>query len=183
MSHTGDIRVARRYARALFNAAARRGQTDMVQTDLNALGRTWRETPTLQRTMESPLIPGERKKELVDRLLAKDLDPVTRSFLHLLVDKRREGIFLAVLDEYVRLADQARGLVRAQAVVAAPMDEPQRQELVSGLEKRTGKRIELNVSVDPQILGGVVVRMEDTVIDGSVRGALERLREQMLAER
>jgi F-type H+-transporting ATPase subunit delta len=143
----------------------------------------WDTTPALSRSLESPLIPADKKHAIIDQIFGKEADPLTRSFLHLLITKRREDILRTVEEEFQVLSDQARGLIRAEATVAAPLSEADRAALVDGLKTRTGKQIELDVRVDPVILGGVVVRMQDTVIDGSVRGALERLREQMLLER
>lgn len=183
MSTVADAKVARRYAAALFSTARKVGKTERVQHDLGLLDRLWLETPTLQRVMESPLVPHDRKHELVDRVFIEEVDVLTRGFLHLLVEKRREAILPVVGREYVRLADIERGLVRAEALVAAPIDDLQRAALVESLERRTGKQVELAVRLDPAVIGGVVVRMHDTVIDGSVRGALERLREEMLHER
>jgi F-type H+-transporting ATPase subunit delta len=183
LSRVADVKVARRYAGALFNAAQKLGRVDAVQTDLQMLVLLWNTTPALSRSLESPLIPGDRKHAVVDELFGKDTDPLTRSFLHLLISKRREDILRTVEAEFRILSDEARGLIRAEATVAAPLSDPDRAALVEGLKTRTGKQIELEVRVDPVVLGGVVVRMQDTVIDGSVRGALERLREQMLLER
>jgi F-type H+-transporting ATPase subunit delta len=183
VSHAGDDRVARRYAGALFGAASRHSKTDAVQRDLESLAGLWQTVPLLRQALENPLIPAGRKMKVIDDLFRADLDPLTRSFLHLLVEKRREGILPMVERDYRTLADEARGLVRAHATVAADLDPRQRDELLTGLRQRTGKQIELQVHVEPAILGGVVVRLGDTVIDGSVRGALERLREQMLVQR
>jgi len=182
VSRVRDTKAAKRYASALFQAARKLCRIDAVERDLNALGSLIESAPLFQRALESPLVPGDRKRALVDRILAGDVDDLTRRFLYLLIDKRREEILPAVRIEFSRQADNARGLVRAEALVAAPLDEAQVAELVCGLEQRTGKRVELSVRVDPAVIGGVMVRLEDTVIDGSVRGALERLREQMLRQ-
>jgi F-type H+-transporting ATPase subunit delta len=183
VSRSADLKVAKRYARALFNAAQKIGSLEAVQNDLTLMDTLWRQTPALPRLLESPLVPAEKKRELLDKTLSGQLNAATRAFLYLLIEKRREEILPAVHEEFLRLADDAAGLIRAQATVALPLDESERAALLAGLQQRTGKRIELQVNVDPAILGGVVVRMKDTVIDGSVRGALERLREQMLHER
>lgn len=183
MSQLGDTKVARRYASALFNAARKLGSTDVVQRDLDTLVMLWNQTPALEKAMESPLIPSERKQAILEELFSGEFDTLTRSFLRLLVEKQRENLLRIVQEEYRRQADDAHGLIRAQATVALPLDDAQKQSIVAGLQQRTGKQIELSVNVDPGILGGVVVRMHDTVIDGSVRGSLERLREKMLLER
>jgi F-type H+-transporting ATPase subunit delta len=183
VSSNADNRVARRYAGALFGAARRAARLDAVQRDLDTLAALWQQTPALRQMMESPLIPGERKFALVEQIFGTEIDSLTRSFLRLLIEKRREEILEEAQVEFRRRADAERGLLRAQATVAAPLDEGQRAALIAGLQQRTGKQVELDVGLDPGILGGVVVRMQDTVIDGSVRGALERLRERMLLER
>ncbi len=183
MSRVADSKVAKRYASALFAAARKLGKNDSIEDDLSALNQLWRQVPALRQTLESPLVPGERKHSLIDKALAKEIDPLSCSFLHLLVDKRREDLLPAVGEEYLRQADELKGLLRAHATVAAPLDHTQQTSLVAGLASRTGKLIELTVEVDPSVIGGVVVRMLDTVIDGSVRGALDRLQEQMLLER
>ena len=183
MSRVVNLKVARRYASALFESARKQGKTDAVQKDLGTLDGLWREAPDLRRVLESPLVPDERKHAIIDQTVGRELDPLSSAFLHLLVDKRREVILPIVREEYVRLADIARGLVRAEATVAARIDDVERAALVEALERRTGKQIELTVNVNPEIIGGVVIRMQDTVIDGSVRGSLEKLREQMLRER
>lgn len=182
MRQDGDTRVARRYACALFQASRRLGKMEAVQADVESLADLWGRTPALRDALVSPLVTMDRKHALIGRLFEGKVDTLTSSFLHVLVDKRREAVVPEVREEFVRLADDARGLIRAHVQVAAPIDEAQRASLVAGLERRTGKRIELTVETEPAVIGGAVVRMQDTVIDGSVRGALERLREQMLHE-
>lgn len=183
MSQVVDRKVAKRYANALFQTARQTGASDAVQRDLASLEALWSQVPALRHALESPLVPGERKHEIVDKAFAADLEALSKSFLHLLIEKRRENILSEVSEEFNRQADVERGLIRAEAIVAAPLDQAQESALVEGLKKRTGKQIELTVNVEPDILGGAIVRMQDTVIDGSVRGALERLREQMLHPR
>ncbi|MCC6729386.1 MAG: ATP synthase F1 subunit delta [Chthonomonadales bacterium] len=181
MSQVRDTRVTRRYARALVGAASRAGAIDALEHDLDALMQFWRSTPALQRALVSPLLPADRKRAITDQVLL-GFHPLTRSFVHLLIEKRREEILPDVHVEVASILDERRGVLRAEATVAAPLDEPDRQALVAGLERHTGKRIALTVGVDPGLFGGVLVRMQDTVIDGSVRGAIEQLREHMLRE-
>jgi F-type H+-transporting ATPase subunit delta len=183
VSQAVDSRVTRRYASALFSAAQKTGMVDAVQNELDMLAGHWETTPQLRQAMESPLLPDDKKLSILDKLFGTEISPLTKSFLRVLVEKDREDILVDVQRQFRQQADAARGLLRAKALVAAPLDPNQEKALVAGLQDRTGKTIALEVAVDPGILGGVVVRMEDTIIDGSVRGSLERLREQMLAGR
>ena len=183
MSRVTHAKVAKRYARALFNAAQKTGKTDAVRRDLATFESLWTQVPDLRRALESPLVPADKKRSIIDQAFAKDVDNLSRQFLHLLVDKRREEILPIVGEEFVQLSDAAQNLVRAFATVAAPLDDVQRAAMIESLERRTGKTVELQVSVNPAIIGGAVIRLQDTVIDGSVRGTLERIREEMLHER
>lgn len=180
MSDVANVKVARRYAGALFGAAKKLELSQVVQADLIALADIWRRTPDLRRVLESPIIAASKKQDLVKRLFGSDISPLTTSFLNLLITKGREEILGTVNHEYQRLADDSNGLIRAQASVALPLDDVQREALIAGLKQRTGKNVELAIVVDPYVLGGVLVKMNDIVIDGSVRGALEKLRERML---
>jgi F-type H+-transporting ATPase subunit delta len=177
-----DIRAAKRYATALFEAAHKMSALDDVERDLNAVLGLMHETPALHNMWESPLIPAGHKRDIISKLLGESLHPLTLSFLRLLVDKRREEVLEPIQFELRLLADRSRHLLRAEATFAIDPTAEEQAALQRSLQERTGDDIHLTVHVDPEILGGVIVRMQDTIIDGSVRGTLERLREQLLQE-
>lgn len=177
-----DIRAAKRYATALFNAAVNSNSLTKVETDLTNLLKWMEENPVLRQYWESPLVPSGRKREQIKVVLGDSIDDLTLSFLRLLVDKRREEILDAVDFELHQYADASRHIVRAEATFAIAPTDAEKQSLVKSLMQRTGESVELTVNVDAGILGGVVVRLHDTIIDGSVRGTLERVREQLLQE-
>jgi F-type H+-transporting ATPase subunit delta len=177
-----DPRIARRYAAALFQSAQKQGKLDTVERDMRTMYELTQMTPMLSRAWRSPEVPPARKREMVRQILGDSADPMTLSFLRLLVDKRREAILTDVWHEMHRLADAAHHLLRAEALFAIPPTPEELEQLRLSLQQRTGENVELAVRVAPGILGGVIVRMGDTVIDGSVRGNLERLREQLLQE-
>lgn len=177
-----DIRAAKRYATALFEAAQKIGALDAVEKDLSSVIELMGHTPALRGMWESPLVPAGRKRDIIGKVLGKSLHPLTLAFLRLLVDKRREEVLDPVQFELRLLSDRANHLLRADAVFAVTPSSEERAALQHSLQERTGEQVQLTVEVDPDILGGVIVRMQDTIIDGSVRGALERLREQLLQE-
>ncbi len=174
-----DPRAASRYASALFAASQKTGQTDVVGEDLAALAGIWRSTPAMSALLTSPTVSSERKHSLVDTVFG-DACHLTRSLLHLLIAKRREAVLPQLQLDFGRLADEAKGVVRAEASVAFPISDQETAMLAAALSLRTGKSVELKVRVDPSVIGGVTVRLQDTVLDGSVRGALERARESLL---
>jgi F-type H+-transporting ATPase subunit delta len=177
-----DLRAARRYATALFGAAQRDSKLETVESDLDTVRDLMVRIPSLRQLWESPVMPAGRKRALVARVLEGSVDVLTLAFLRLLVDKRREDILDTVRDDLNRLADESRRLVRAEALFAVEPTPEEQSDLVRSLEQRTGEHVRLTVRIDPEILGGVVVRMHDTIIDGSVRGTIERMRERLLQE-
>ena len=177
-----DLRAAKRYATALFNVAARDKKLDAVEKDLDLFIGFVHGNPELRSAWESPLLPHERKNAVVDRILSASADPLTISFLKLLVDKGREEVLETARLDLRTLADAERKLVRAEAIFAVEPTKAEQTALAKSLQERTGDRVELTYRVDPSILGGVVVRMRDTILDGSVRGTLERLRDRLLLE-
>lgn len=177
-----DLRAARRYATALFSTAQKDNTLTTVETDLATVLDMMQQTPALTSLWESQVMPGGRKRDVISKVVGPSVSPLTLSFLRLLIDKRREEILAPVRDEFHRLTDAANHLLRVEATFAVQPTPAETQSLISSLEKRTGEHVDLKVSVDPSILGGVVVRMNDNILDGSVRGTLERLREQLLQE-
>lgn len=175
-----ERRIVKRYAAALFAAASKVGVIDQVESDLGLVSLTVESSPQLTEALVSPVVPPETKRQIIDELFTDKVHEITLSYLKLLVDKRREEAIGETEPEYVLLANQARGLVEAEATTAVPLDEAQQKQLTAKLSEVTGKRIELKCSVDPTVIGGVLVRIGDTVIDGSVKGQLEALREQLL---
>ncbi len=177
-----DLRASRRYATALFSACSKADKLDVVERDIAQILELFRSTPIVLKMWESPLLPAGRKRDLVTQLFETSIDPLTLGFLRLLVDKRREVILETVRYELRQLADRSRHLVRADVVFAIQPTDAEKTALVKSLEARTGDKVEITVSVEPAILGGVIVRMQDTILDGSVRGTFEKLREQLLQE-
>jgi len=177
----GEARVARRYAGALFATARRLGRSEAVDADLQSIIDARRDSPALRRVLESPLIPAERKREMMDRSLA-GVDAVTRALVDLLITKRRTDVLPAIREEYRKCADEAAGVSRAFVTVAAPITDAELAQLAAALTTRCGRQVSVEVRVEPAVLGGVVVRIGDTVWDGSVRGALEAIKEEMLTE-
>ncbi len=182
MSNSVDIRATTRYTLALFQQARTGGLLDQVEADLALIKSLMEATPQLREMWVSPLIPPGKKRDLILKLFSDQVHSLTLSFLRLLVDKRREDILSAVPDEIRMLSDRERNMLRAEATFAVMPTDTEKQQLSDSLEKRTGKKIELSVRIDDSILGGAMVRLNDTILDGSVRGTLERLREQMLQE-
>lgn len=176
--------AAVRYAKALFGLAQETGRVDAIRTELDGLLEAIDEVPALADVFVRPIHPaGERRRALAQLAGPLGLSPVVANFCSYLVDQRRTRDLAAIRDEYVRLAEEAAGRVRGELVSAAPLDPAQLDRVRSALTRRLGREIELQVHVDPDLVGGLVARVGDLVFDGSLRTQLAQLRAQLTGER
>lgn len=176
-------RVARRYAQALGQLAEERGILAEVERDLELVLSTIQDNDVFRRIWEHQRISAEKKRALVDTALGDKISPVTRHFLYLLLQKRRERILEAVAGEFRRLANEARNIVDVEVRTAKALGDEERELLSRRISEYIGKQVRLVEVTAPELLGGVVARVGDLVMDGSVLTRLERLREHLRGSR
>ncbi len=169
----------RRYAEAAFEVGLRDGTVDTWRRELDQAAGTL-DTGTLEETLANPAMPLDQRVEAAGQIFGGLSRPVLNLVLLLLKRGRIEQL-PRVAAEFRRLDDKRNGLTHATATSAAPLGPDEVRGITARLEQLTGGRIALETSVDPDLLGGVVVRVGDRLIDGSVRGRLERLRQQLAA--
>lgn len=171
-------RVARRYAQAAFEVARERGQVEGWLEELERLVDLLEGTEA-GAFLAAPQVPFEAKQQFVDQALAGFL-PEVRNLVLLLVRRRRIRLLRRIFEEFSRLANEYRGVVVAEVTSAVPLEDADKAVVIRQLSELTGKRVILRTHVDPSILGGLIVRVGDKLIDGSVRTRLERLRETLI---
>jgi len=177
-----DLRVARRYARALFEVALKQNQLQATADDLRNLRGIMRESDELRAFFYSPLIPRDRKRDRLRDAFRERIQPHTMRMLELLVEKRREKMLDAVCDEFQKLQEAHQGIARAHIQSATPLTDAEQNALVQKLQQSTGKTIIPTFETNPELIGGVRVRIGDYQIDGTLRGALDRLRDHIMLE-
>lgn len=169
--------TARRYAEAAFEIAERDDSME-AWTAAFAIAEERLVDPEVMRLLSNPSVPAVARIDVLGRIVGDDVTGAPRNLLSLMVRRGRFEQLHAVIREFQRLYRLREGIVEATVTSAAALDEAETGALRTHLEAMTGKRIELSQAVDPQLLGGVQVRVGDQLIDGSVRGRLERLRNQ-----
>jgi F-type H+-transporting ATPase subunit delta len=167
----------RRYADAAFEISLRDGTVETWRGELDRAAET-STRGELERALANPAIPLDQRVETAERVFASLSQPV-RNLVLLLVRHGRIEQLPRVASEFRRLDDKRNGLTHAIATSAAPLGADEVQAITARLEELTGGKIALETAVDPDLLGGLVVRVGDRLIDGSVRGRLERLRNQL----
>ncbi len=169
--------AARRYARALFGLAEETGAVAQVRGELAGIAGLFESEPALRKALFRPLHPVAERRAVLRSLCERlSLTSTVRNFFAYAIDQRRLVDFDAIRAEFEQLADAAAGLVKARVTAAAPLDDAQRERLQSALAARTGRTVELEVSVDPGLIGGAVATVGNLVFDGSLRTQLSQLR-------
>ncbi|BAS28918.1 ATP synthase F1 subunit delta [Limnochorda pilosa] len=172
-------KLARRYAQALAELAAERGLLDPVQEQAQLLAGVLDEEPTLLMELDDDRIPREERLGRLRELFGERFSPLFYHFLRLVLEKGRATLLPEICAEVPRAIDRLKGVVEADVVTAAPLAEEQREAVRTRLEAITGRAVRLAVREDPGLLGGVVVRLGDLVMDGSVATRLKRLEDRL----
>jgi F-type H+-transporting ATPase subunit delta len=172
--------AARRYAEAAFEVAMRDGTLERWRTDLDLAAGTAGD-PRALGVLANPAIPIQRRTAALDEMLGTRVSKEAANLVRLLLRRGRIEQLPRVAAEFRRLDDERQGITHATATSATELTPDEVRQLTARLEQSTGGRIALDVEVDPSLLGGLVVRVGDRLIDGSVRGRLERLRNQLIS--
>jgi len=169
--------VGRRYARAILDVAAREGDYDRWLQDLRALEEALAE-PEMEAFLNNPNFTPASKLQVIAQLLP-GMSELEGNLVKLLIHRRRMEVLAAIRAELERLVDERRGLLRAEVTTAIDLDPVRAARVASRLADITGKQIVLEQRVDPSILGGIIVRMGDRLLDGSLAGRLQALRQRL----
>jgi F-type H+-transporting ATPase subunit delta len=172
--------AARRYAEAAFEIAERDGATDQWLSQLSRVGQALSDGD-LVRALEDPAVPLEKRSSALRQALGPDALPPVRNLLELVLRRRRLEEVPRIATEFRRLYNRRAGIVEATAISAAPLSDTDVAELRRRLVDIAGSQVDLSLEVDPALIGGIAVRIGDRLIDGSVRGRLERLRNRLTA--
>jgi len=175
--------AARRYARALFGLAREAGEVEEIDRQLRTLESLLAENAELHRALLTPLHRA-RERQGVLRAVSERLgmSPLLRNFLAYLIDQRRLVDHETVCEEYRRLAEEAAGRLRARVTAARALQPDEETRLREVLSRRTGRQVELDVEVEPELIGGMVAKVGDLVFDGSLRAQLGQLRASLTKE-
>jgi len=166
------------YAAALLEIAKAEGSLETVEDELFRVARTIEANDQLRATLTDQAIPLERRQGIVEDLFGGKASPITTQLISFVVGLGRGRELPAIIDRLVEDAADERRQAVAEVRSAIPLTDDQRSRLADALGQATGKQISVKVIVDPSVMGGLIARIGDTVIDGSVRHRLEQLKEK-----
>jgi F-type H+-transporting ATPase subunit delta len=173
----GSNTIAKRYAKAFFEIAAEEKQYELYYQQLLGFSGIVRDNENLKEFLANPIFDQHDKRNVVDAILQKmGMSGITASFLRLLADKRRIGILDDIVACYRELMDSVLKTQRVQVKTAFPLTDNLSEHLKKSLGKMTGKQIEMTIDHDASLLAGIVVRVGDTLYDGSIKTQLNNIR-------
>jgi F-type H+-transporting ATPase subunit delta len=167
------------YAQAFLGVARAEGRVGAIEDDLFRFARGLDASDDLRMALSERNVPAERRIAIVDELIAGTALPVSVGLVSMVVGADRASELPAVVDRFLELSAEERQHEVAEVRAAVPLDDRLRDRLAKALSDATGKQVEVKVVVDPDVLGGVVARIGDTVIDGTVRHRLDQLKERI----
>lgn len=172
--------VAKRYAKALLEIGQEDGNLEQYGVELNRMAQLFRESEELETALANPAIALDNRRRLLDIFLDKlELSPMVKNFYRLLLDRGRIACTRDITELYSQLLDEVKGVVRAQVLAAAPLSEQEIQRIKDALQKVAGNEVIIEMKEDPSLIGGVVAKIGDLVLDGSVKSQLESLKESL----
>jgi F-type H+-transporting ATPase subunit delta len=173
--------VHRTYARSLFEAAKEAGRLGEVRRQLADFVETIDTVPELHAILRNPQLDRRAKMAAVDAV-AGNSDPLVLNLLRLLIEKGRAGEIDEVGEEFDRLASREEGELTVELTTAFELSEDEAQSIVGQIEKASGRTVEATRSVDPDLIGGIVLQAGSLRVDGSLRGRLERLERELVTK-
>ncbi|MEJ8553968.1 F0F1 ATP synthase subunit delta [Tepidibacter sp. Z1-5] len=171
--------VASRYANALFEVGVSDGTTEALNNDLKVIVDLFNENEDFLKILKAPLISKEEKKALVEKIYDNNTSLEMMNFLKVLIDKDRIGIIGEIFTEFNSLINEKNNILEAVAITAVPMSEIDLNNLKLKLSESKGKNITLKNEVDKSVIGGVLVKMGNEEIDGTIKTRLEKLKDQL----
>ncbi len=171
------------YANALADIALEQGAAEPVLKQLSDFNAAYQESAELRNFLASPAVEREAKHGVIEKLAARlGASKIIRNFLFVMIDNQRTALLPRMLETFQLVLQQRQGVAEASVISAAALNDAQKSQLQQSLEKLSGKKIQARYSQDPALLGGVQVRIGDTIYDGSLRNRLNQMRARLAAE-
>ncbi len=175
---TGSL--ARRYARAVLEIGAANNSLDKIGADLRSLAKAMHESAELMTALTNPAIRRADRRRVIDGLLQRiGAEPLAKNLVYLLLDGERLSSVPAISREVDAMIEARSGRMSAEVTSARPLDAAQLSDIINALEKLSGKKVAVTRREDPELLGGVVAKLGDTIYDGSLRTQLRTLRDDL----
>ncbi|MGE5353305.1 MAG: ATP synthase F1 subunit delta [Acidobacteriota bacterium] len=175
-----NFNISNRYANALLQLASEKDLFQQISSDMETVYGTIRGSREFQVMLTSPIVKTNDKEQVLLKVFENRIGRDSLNFLLFIVRKNREDLLFNIIRQFLNLRDQKLGIVNAEVISASEFSDEQKSKLTKKLEEYTRKKVRLSVQVDRNLLGGFIVKIEDTVLDASLNHQLELLKEQFM---
>lgn len=179
MNQAGDRSGVQGYARALYEVARSEGRLQRVSDELFRVARVLEKQHELRQALTDLAIPFEGKEQLLESLLGKKASPQTLNAVRFVISQGHARDLVQIADELARIAAEETNRQVAEVRTAVALDSSQRKGLAEALEAATGHKVQIKALVDPEVIGGVFAKVGDVIIDGTIKGRLDQLKQHM----
>lgn len=175
-----DYKVSMRYATSLLDLAVEKNMMDVISADIELIVSAMAKSPDLERALENPVIRPETKSAILEQIFKSRISQETMNFIRFLVKKGREDLLYNIAGKFLELRDEELGIVNVNIQTAFELTEHQMIEIRDKIEKMLNKKTRLKIKIDPDVVGGFIAQVNDTVYDASVKHQLEILKQKLL---
>ena len=171
--------ISTRYARALMMTGKDHKCLDVLKADMELIHNTISENPLFRSILDNPVIKPQQKRQVMTELLEKRVHPLTLSLIHLIIRNRRELLLADVVRNFIALYEKSKGIKRAHVVSATGMDDLSKKQLQQQLNALFKSTVQISADVNPDLIGGFILRVDDQQYDASLLSAMQRMRKTL----
>lgn len=175
-----NYKVALRYATSLLDLAVEKNLLEVISSDMVLIAETLTKSPDLKRAIENPIIRPETKLSFIDEIFKSMINSETLHFIRFVVKKGRENLISEIAAKYIGLREESMGIVNVEVQVAFELTEDQKNNIQERIGKILAKKALCRIRLNPEVLGGFIAKVNDTVYDASVKHQLVILKQQLL---
>jgi len=175
-----NTKITNRYAKALLDLAISENQLDVIVSDLEFVKKSILSLRELSLLIKSPIVKRDKKRKIFNELFKDKISETALKFCELIINRQRSELLLDIIQRFLELKDEYLNIKSVSVKSAIELDEIQLNELRTVLEKKLGKQVHINLTIDKNLIGGFIVQIDDTVIDASLKHQLELLRKKFL---
>ena len=175
-----ETKVASRYAKSLLDLAKEQNKLEEVNNDITFFLSVCKQSPDLVKLFRNPVVKSDKKLNVVQKVFTSKVDQLTSLFLDIIVRKNREFYMVEIAREFRKQYNQFKGIVQAQVTTAVEIDQALMNDIRGFIANQTGKQIEMATKVNPEIIGGLVIQLEDKLYDGSMASKLANIKKNLI---
>ena len=175
--------AAKRYAKALFELTKEADSLDKTEQDLQLIIKVIYEDEEIRKFLSHPQIAREMKKKIIASTFGENISKLTKNMLFQLIDNNRQEVLVEILNQYVKLANDYRGIIDVEAISVISLNETEKNRITESFKIKFGKKVRLKNVIDSSIIGGMIIRIEDKVYDGSIKTKLQVMKRSLTTSR